>query len=101
MLPALKTVQQQVFKKAIIGEEGCLDLMKIVINFQDIEKTIIKFIRNMLESFPLIDLGKVTKEDDLKSRYLLPMIQSLFDGLDDNHMTFFKITNENNPPECK
>lgn len=37
MLPALKVVQQ-VFKKSLTKEEGCLGLMMIVMNFQGTEK---------------------------------------------------------------
>ncbi len=46
------------------------------------------------------DYNEVVEEDDLKSRYVLPMIQSLFDNLDSENVVYFKITNENNP-ECK
>jgi hypothetical protein len=99
IISVLKTVQQ-VLAKSITREVECLQLMNVGMNFQGTQKAIVKFIRVMLESFPLNDLGETIKEDDLKSRYILPKLQSLFDDLDDKNMVFFKITNDNNA-ECK
>jgi sulfur transfer protein SufE len=84
MIPVLTTVQQ-VFTKSATREEGCLQLINIGMKLQGTQKTIVKFIKNMLEYFPLNDLGEIIKEDDLKSRYILPMLQSLFDDLDDEN----------------
>ncbi|KAI7905723.1 uncharacterized protein BX663DRAFT_484191 [Cokeromyces recurvatus] len=100
MIPVLTTVQQ-VFKKLITREEGCLRLMNIGMKLQGTQNVIVKFLKNTLDSFPLNDLGEIIKEvDDLKSRYILPVLQSLFDDLYIENMVFFKITNENNA-ECK
>ena len=90
------TTVQQVFTKSATREEGCFQLINIGMKFQGTQKTTVKFIKNMLEYFPLNDLGEIIKEDDLRSRYILPMLQSLFDDLDDENMVFFKISNENN-----
>lgn len=71
MIPVFTTVQQ-VFTKSATREEGCFQLINIGMKFQGTQKTIVKFIKNMLEYFPLNDLGEIIKEDDLKSRYILP-----------------------------
>ncbi|GAA5806721.1 hypothetical protein MFLAVUS_000069 [Mucor flavus] len=85
---------------SITREEGCSQLINIGMKLQGTQNIIVRFMRKMLKSFPLDDLGEVIKEDDLKSRYILPILQSLFDNLDDENIVFFKITNENNA-ECK
>ncbi|KAI9477799.1 MAG: hypothetical protein EXX96DRAFT_483410 [Benjaminiella poitrasii] len=70
-------------------------------NLQGAEKDIVKYIRRMVESFPYSDLGEVTTEYELRSRYILPTLQSLFDDMDDENLVVFKISNENNQERKK
>lgn len=63
MIPALPTVQQMI-KKSATREEGRLQLINIGTKLQGTQKVTVKFIKNMLESFPPNDLGEIIKEDD-------------------------------------
>ncbi|KAG0739382.1 hypothetical protein G6F66_011095 [Rhizopus arrhizus] len=71
-----------------------------ILESSGIEKAIIKFFKKMIETFPMDDLEETIKEDDLKSRFILPIIQSLFDDIDSSNTFYFKISNENNH-ECQ
>ncbi|KAL0582187.1 hypothetical protein ABG067_008020, partial [Albugo candida] len=87
MYPVL-TIVQQVLTKSMTREEGCLNIINIGIKVEGTHKAIVKFLRIMLEFFPLNDFcSDIIKEDDLKSRYILPMLQSLFDDWDDEENT--------------
>ncbi|GAA5811603.1 hypothetical protein MFLAVUS_005043 [Mucor flavus] len=95
MLSVLPIVKE-VLKKAITREEGSSKLSNIGMKLQGTQNIIVRFIKKIVEYFPLDDFGEVIEEDDLKSRYVLPILQALFDNLEDENTVFFKVTNENN-----
>lgn len=99
MIPILLIVEQ-VYDRSISREQGCFKMDQAILESSGIEKAIIKFFKKMIETFPMDDLEETIKEDDLKSRFILPIIQSLFDDIDSSNTFYFKISNENNH-ECQ
>lgn len=88
------------YTKIIAREDGYFELMSIGMKREGTKKAIIKFIRIMMDSFPLDDSGEIIKEDDQKSRFILPILKPLFDNWDDENFIYFKVTNDNNA-ECR
>ncbi|KAG1491402.1 hypothetical protein G6F49_011975 [Rhizopus delemar] len=94
------SIVERVYGRSISREQGCFEMDKAMLESDGIEKTIIKTFKKMLETFLMDDLEETVKEDDLKSRFILPIIQSLFDDIDSPNTYHFKISNENNH-ECQ
>lgn len=88
MLPILEVVNK-VCQKKCSRKEGNKQATLILMQLTNAEESVANLIKVMLQVFPLTDLDEVIKEDDLKSRFILPILQSLFDDLDSDNVMFF------------